>query len=126
VQELAQKAAALTRIDAREIFATLLAARALGSTASAAALHPARAIGGAQENRQRVRAAGRADRLQALDNEPVDLISCLLAPEHAGATTQGAGAHIAAAAEPSTIERLRASKDAPRLYSVLPSRRARC
>ena len=57
---------------------------------------------------------------EALDNEPVDLIFLLLAPEHAGADHLKALARISRLLrEPSTIERLRTSRDRAALYSVL-------
>ena len=57
---------------------------------------------------------------EALDEEPVDLIFLLLAPEHAGADHLKALARISRLLrEPSSIERLRASKDRAAIYSVL-------
>ena len=57
---------------------------------------------------------------EALDAEPVDLIFLLLAPEHAGADHLKALARISRLLrEPSSIEKLRASKDRAALYSVL-------
>ena len=57
---------------------------------------------------------------EALDDEPVDLIFLLLAPEHAGADHLKALARISRLLrEPSSIEKLRASKDRAAIYSVL-------
>jgi PTS system nitrogen regulatory IIA component len=57
---------------------------------------------------------------EALDNEPVDLIFLLLAPEQAGADHLKALARISRLLrEPSTIERLRSSRDRAAIYSVL-------
>jgi PTS system nitrogen regulatory IIA component len=57
---------------------------------------------------------------EALDEEPVDLIFLLLAPEHAGADHLKALARISRLLrEPSSIEKLRASKDRAAIYSVL-------
>ena len=56
----------------------------------------------------------------SLDNEPVDLIFLLLAPEHAGADHLKALARISRLLrEPASIERLRASQDRAAIYSVL-------
>ncbi len=56
----------------------------------------------------------------ALDEEPVDLIFLLMAPEHAGADHLKALARISRLLrEPQSIERLRASHDRATLYSVL-------
>ena len=57
---------------------------------------------------------------EALDDEPVDLIFLLLAPEHAGADHLKALARISRLLrEPSSIEKLRASKGRAAIYSVL-------
>ena len=59
---------------------------------------------------------------EALDNEPVDLIFLLLAPEHAGADHLKALARISRLLrEPSSIERLRASETAPPSIRCSPS-----
>jgi nitrogen PTS system EIIA component len=56
----------------------------------------------------------------ALDDEPVDLIFLLLAPEQAGADHLKALARISRLLrEPQSIERLRASQDRAALYAVL-------
>ena len=56
----------------------------------------------------------------SLDDEPVDLIFLLLAPEHAGADHLKALARISRLLrEPSTIEKLKASQDPAALYAVL-------
>ena len=57
---------------------------------------------------------------EALDDEPVDLIFLLLAPEHAGADHLKALARISRVLrEPASIDRLRASRDRATIYSVL-------
>jgi PTS system nitrogen regulatory IIA component len=121
LQELAQKAAALTRIDAREIFDTLLQREHLGSTGVGRGI--AIPHGRLAALRNIVSVFARLDEpidFEALDNEPVDLIFLLLAPEHAGADHLKALARISRLLrEPSTIERLRASRDRAALYSVL-------
>ena len=56
----------------------------------------------------------------ALDDENVDLIFLLLAPEQAGADHLKALARISRLLrEPTTIEKLRAAKDRAALYAVL-------
>ena len=56
----------------------------------------------------------------SLDNEPVDLIFLLLAPEHASGDHLKALARISRLLrEPDTITRLRAAKDSAALYAVL-------
>jgi PTS system nitrogen regulatory IIA component len=121
LQELAQKAAALTRIDAREIFDTLLQREHLGSTGVGRGI--AIPHGRLAPLKSIVSVFARLDEpidFEALDSEPVDLIFLLLAPEHAGADHLKALARISRLLrEPSTIERLRASRDRAALYSVL-------
>ncbi len=57
---------------------------------------------------------------EAPDQEPVDLIFLLLAPEHAGADHLKALARISRLLrEPQSLERLRAAPDRATLYSVL-------
>ncbi len=121
LQELAQKAAALTKIDAREIFDTLLQRENLGSTGVGRGI--AIPHGRLASLKRIVTVFARLDEpidFEALDNEPVDLIFLLLAPEHAGADHLKALARISRLLrEPSTIDRLRTSRDRAALYSVL-------
>ena len=121
LQELAQRAAVLTGVDAREIFDTLLQREHLGSTGIGRGI--AIPHGRVAALRNIVSVFARLDEpidFEALDNEPVDLIFLLLAPEHAGADHLKALARISRLLrEPSSIEKLRASKDRAALYSVL-------
>jgi PTS system nitrogen regulatory IIA component len=121
LQELAQRAAALTGVDAREIFDTLLQREHLGSTGIGRGI--AIPHGRVAALRNIVSVFARLEEpidFDALDSEPVDLIFLLLAPEHAGADHLKALARISRLLrEPSSIEKLRASKDRAALYSVL-------
>jgi len=121
LQELAQEAAKLTGLDGRQIFDTLLQRERLGSTAigRGIAIPHGRMAGLA-------RIVSLFARLQqplefgALDDENVDLIFLLLAPEQAGADHLKALARISRLLrEPTTIEKLRAAKDPAALYAVL-------
>jgi nitrogen PTS system EIIA component len=57
---------------------------------------------------------------EALDNEPVDLIFVLLAPEHASGDHLKALARISRLLrEPSARDRLRAARDSTSLYAIL-------
>jgi nitrogen PTS system EIIA component len=121
LQELAEKAAEATGLAPRDVLETLLQRERLGSTG----------VGrGIAIPHGRLAALKRIyclfARLEtpidfdALDDEPVDLIFLLLAPEHAGADHLKALARISRLLrEPFTIERLRASRDRAALYSVL-------
>jgi PTS system nitrogen regulatory IIA component len=93
LQEVAERAADLTGLRARDIFKTIFSVFA--------------------------RLEQPID-FDAGDGEPVDLIFLLLAPEHAGADHLKALARISRLLrEPQTIERLRASHDRAALFSAL-------
>ena len=86
LQDVAQRAAVLTGLDAREIFDTLMQRERLGSTGvgRGIAIPHGRMVGLPRI----VSVFARLDEpidFEALDNEPVDLIFLLLAPEQAGA-----------------------------------------
>ena len=121
LQELAQRAAKVTGIDAREILDTLLQRERLGSTGVGRGI--AIPHGRVPALYKIVTMFARLDEaidFEALDDEPVDLIFLLLAPEHAGADHLKALARISRLLrEPSSIEKLRASKDRAAIYSVL-------
>jgi nitrogen PTS system EIIA component len=121
LQAIAEKAAALTGVDERDIFETLVKREKLGSTG----------VGGgiaiphgklAKLNR----IFGLFARLpkpidfEALDETPVDLIFLLLAPENAGADHLKALARIARLfREPGVVGKLRGSSDPSALFAVL-------
>ncbi|HZT48844.1 MAG TPA: PTS IIA-like nitrogen regulatory protein PtsN [Hyphomicrobiaceae bacterium] len=121
LQEMAQRASALTGVDAREIFDTLMQRERLGSTGIGSGI--AIPHGRVAALRKIVSVFARLEEpieFEALDNEPVDLIFLLLAPEHAGADHLKALARISRLLrEPATIDKLRASRDRAALYSVL-------
>lgn len=121
LQELSEKAAGLTGLKSRDIFETLLQRERLGSTAvgRGIAIPHGRlpALKGIFSVFARLEQPIDFD---AVDEEPVDLIFLLLAPEHAGADHLKALAKISRLLrEPQTIERLRASHDRATLYAVL-------
>ncbi len=121
MQEIAAKAAELTGQGEREILEILLQREKLGSTGVGNGV--AIPHGKLSKLNNLFGLFARLERpidFEALDNEPVDLIFLLLAPEHAGADHLKALARISRLLrEPSTIERLRASRDRAALYSVL-------
>ena len=121
VQELAEKAAAVTGLPEREIFETLLQRERLGSTGVGRGI----AIPHGKLVRLK-RLTGLFARLErtvdfeAIDEQPVDLVFVLLAPEGAGADHLKALARIARALrEPGLVAKLRATDDATALYAVL-------
>lgn len=121
LQELAAKAAKITGIDAHEIFNTLLQRERLGSTGVGNGI----AIPHGKINALS-HIVGLFARLEepidfeAIDEEPVDLVFLLLAPENAGADHLKALARISRLMrEPAAVEKLRASRDKDALYAVL-------
>jgi PTS system nitrogen regulatory IIA component len=121
LQELAGKAAGLTGLDAHDIFEALLQREGLGSTGVGRGI--AIPHGRLPGLRKIVSVFARLEEpieFEALDGEPVDLVFLLLAPEHAGADHLKALARISRLLrEPSSIAKLRASKDRAALFSVL-------
>jgi len=121
LQALAEKAAAMTGREEREIFDTLLQREKLGSTGVGGGIAiPHGKLPGLE------RIFGLFVRLpkpidfEALDDQPVDLVFLLLAPEGAGADHLKALARIARLfREPGVAGKLRASSDKAALYSVL-------
>ncbi|HEX2338566.1 MAG TPA: PTS IIA-like nitrogen regulatory protein PtsN [Hyphomicrobiaceae bacterium] len=121
LQELAQAAAKLTGVDGRHIFETLLQRERLGSTAIGRGIAiPHGRVAGLASIVSLFARLNQPIEFGALDDENVDLIFLLLAPEHAGADHLKALARISRLLrEPSAIEKLRSSKDRATLYAVL-------
>lgn len=121
LQELAQKASQLTGQDARQIFETLLQRERLGSTGVGRGI--AIPHGRIEGLTKVVTIFARLDEpipFDALDEEPVELLFLLLAPEHAGADHLKALARISRLLrDPLTIENLKAARDRAALYAVL-------
>jgi PTS system nitrogen regulatory IIA component len=121
LQAVAERAAALTGLEEREIFDTLLQREKLGSTG----------VGGGiaiphGKPQKLGRMFGLFARLakpidfEALDDQPVDLVFLLLAPEGAGADHLKALARIARhLREPGVAAKLRSAADTTALYAVL-------
>jgi len=121
LHDLADKAAALTRLDGREILEALLQRERVGSTAMGRGIAiPHGRLAGLE------RIVGVFARLEepidfeAPDEEPVDLIFVLLAPEDADGDHLKALARVSRLArEPQMIERLRSSHDRAMLHRML-------
>ena len=96
IQAIAEKAAQLTGIDEREIFETLLQREKLGSTGvgGGIAIPHGKLAGLTQIHGVFARVPKPID-FEALDDQPVDLLFLLLAPENAGADHLKALARIA-------------------------------
>ncbi len=121
LQELSAQAARLTSLPERDIFDTLLQRERLGSTGVG---HGIAIPHGKLASLDRI--TGLFARLdtpidfEAIDDQPVDLIFLLLAPESAGADHLKALARISRLLrEASAVEKLRASNDGAAMFAVL-------
>lgn len=121
LQALAEKAAAITGLEEREIFETLIQREKLGSTGVGGGIAIPH---GKLAHLDRI--FGLFARLpkpidfEALDDQPVDLVFLLLAPEGAGADHLKALARVARLfREPGVAGKLRASADKSALFAVL-------
>jgi nitrogen PTS system EIIA component len=121
LQELAEKAANATQLAARDVLETLLQRERLGSTGVGRGIAIPHGRMAALKSIYCLFARLETPiDFDALDNEPVDLIFLLLAPEHAGADHLKALARISRLLrEPASIEKLRTSHDRAQLYAVL-------
>lgn len=121
LQDLAQKAADLTGLPAGDILEALLQRERLGSTAVGHGIAiPHGRVAALQAILSVFARLERPIDFEAPDEEPVDLIFLLLAPEHAGADHLKALARISRLLrEPQSIEKLRSSRDRAAIYSVL-------
>ncbi len=123
LQELAQRASDISSIDQREIFDALLQRERLGSTGFGRGI----AIPHVKFRSLKsiicvfARIETPID-FEAPDNEPVDLVFLLLAPEHASGDHLKALARISRLVrDPAMLERLRTAPDAKALREVLTS-----
>lgn len=121
IQELAAKAAVITGLPERDIFDTLLQRERLGSTGVGHGIAIPHGKPAALD--RLVGVFARLDRpidFDALDDQPVDLVFVLLAPEGAGADHLKALARIARQLrDPSIAAKLRASSDTDAVYALL-------
>ena len=121
LQELAARAAALTGQNERSVFEVLLQREKLGTTAVGYGV--AISHGKLPKLEKLFGLFARLERpidFEAMDGQPVDLIFLLLAPEGAGADHLKALARIARLLRDQDVaKKLRASRDAQAIYSVL-------
>ncbi|PHP68724.1 PTS IIA-like nitrogen-regulatory protein PtsN [Zhengella mangrovi] len=121
LQLLAEKAAALTGLPEREIFDTILQRERLGSTGAGNGLAiphgKLRSIG---------KITGLFARLEtpvdfeAIDDQPVDLVFLLLAPEGAGADHLKALSRIARVMrDPETVAKIRGAGNVEAIHALL-------
>ena len=121
LQELADFAADAVKIDAKIIFETLMQRERLGSTGLGRGIAIPHGKFAAIDKVHGVfaRLAQPID-FESTDDEPVDLIFLLMAPESAGADHLKALARISRMLRDKTlVEKLRGTEDAGGLYSIL-------
>jgi PTS system nitrogen regulatory IIA component len=121
LQELANHAAKHTGLDARLIFETLLQREKLGSTGLGHGMAIPHGKFVALESVQGyfARLASPVE-FEAIDDQPVDLVFLLLAPESAGADHLKALARISRLLrDPGLVTKLRGTDDAEGLYAIL-------
>ncbi len=121
IQAIAEKAAGLTGLDEREIFETLMQREKLGSTGVGGGIAIPH---GKPQKLTRIfglfAKLARPIDFEALDDQPVDLVFLLLAPEGAGADHLKALARIARHLRESGVAaKLRTAVDKTALYAVL-------
>lgn len=119
--DLAERAAELTGLNKTDVYNTLLQRERLGSTGVGNGIAiPHGKIASLDHIVGLFARLDEAVNFDAIDDEPVDLIFLLLAPESAGADHLRALARISRLLrEPGAVEKLRSSQDRAALYSVL-------
>lgn len=126
LQMLAERAAELTELNSFEVFNTLIQRERLGSTGVGSGI--AIPHGKLPNLRQTVSVFARLDEpieFDSIDEEPVDIIMLLLAPETAGADHLKALARVSRLLrEPGAVEKLRACRDRAAIYAVLTEKAA--
>jgi len=121
LQEIAARAAELTGLNERTVFEVLMQREKLGSTAVGNGIAiPHGKLPQLDNLFGLFVRLGRPIDFEALDNQPVDLIFLLLAPEGAGADHLKALAQVARLLrDPAIARKLRESDEAEALYAVL-------
>ena len=121
LQIISEKAAELTGLPERDIFETVLQRERLGSTGTGNGI--AIPHGKLKSIKGIMGVFARLDKpvdFEAFDDEPVDIVFLLLAPEQAGADHLKALSRIARILrDPDMVAKLRATPDAAALYSFL-------
>lgn len=121
LQLLAEKAAGITGIPEREIFDTILQRERLGSTGvgNGIAIPHGKLPGVKRITGVFARLETPVD-FEALDDQPVDLVFLLLAPESAGADHLKALSRIARMLrDGDTVTKIRATRDAAAIHAFL-------
>ena len=121
LQELAEKAAELTGRAEREIFETILQREKLGSTGVGNGIAiPHGKLEGLDHIVGVFARLSRPVEFDALDEQPVDLVFLLLAPEGSGADHLKALSKVARLLRnPETVAQIRGSRDAGSIYALM-------
>jgi nitrogen PTS system EIIA component len=121
LQEMAHKAALLTQLSERRIFETLTEREKLGSTGMGQGIAiPHGRVSGVEKMTGLFAQLDHPVDFDSMDDQPVDLVFLLLAPEGAGADHLKALARVSRLLRNQTIcEKLRAAPHAATLYSLL-------
>lgn len=121
LQLLSEKAAAVTGLTEREIFDTILQRERLGSTGVGNGIAiPHGKLPGVQKITGVFARLETPIDFEALDDQPVDLVFLLLAPEGAGADHLKALSRIARVLrDGETVSKIRGSSDAAAIYTSL-------
>lgn len=126
LQILSERAADLTGLSSVEIYNTLIQRERLGSTGVGSGI--AIPHGKLPNLKHAVGVFARLDEpieFESIDEEPVDIIMLLLAPETAGADHLKALARISRLLrEPKSVEKLRGCRDRAAIYAVLTEKAA--
>jgi PTS system nitrogen regulatory IIA component len=121
LQEMAHKAALLTRLPERRIFDTLIEREKLGSTGMGQGIAiPHGRIAGIEKMTGLFAQLDHPVDFDSMDDQPVDLVFLLLAPEGAGADHLKALARVSRLLRNQAVcEKLRAAPQAATLYALL-------
>jgi PTS system nitrogen regulatory IIA component len=121
LQEMAHKAALLTQLPERRIFETLTEREKLGSTGMGQGIAiPHGRVAGVEKMTGLFAQLDHPVDFDSMDDQPVDLVFLLLAPEGAGADHLKALARVSRLLRNQTIcEKLRAAPQAATLYALL-------
>jgi nitrogen PTS system EIIA component len=121
LQELAAHAARLTGLPESAVYEALLQRERLGSTGIGEGIAiPHGKLPGLNRIFGLMARLDKPVDFDALDDQPVDILFLLLAPEGAGADHLKALARVARVLrEPDVIERIRTTRDAAALYAIM-------
>ena len=121
LQEMAHKAAMLTRLPERRIFDTLIEREKLGSTGMGQGIAiPHGRIPGIEKMTGLFAQLDHPVDFDSMDDQPVDLVFLLLAPEGAGADHLKALARVSRLLRNQAVcEKLRAAPQAATLFALL-------